>query len=97
MWKQVELHSGQVTLTLDAKSGKTLYDKLSRPVNEALMSWLYRWYGAEIGQFAARAKANIRRKRMATSKIHALRHMFAHRMEAADAPVAEIQARHGSA
>lgn len=115
-WKRVELRSGQVTLIFDAKGGKTLYDKLSRPVSEALMRWLYRWYGAEIGRLSpdaplwvaleanthgrklsARSIANICRKHMGTSKVHALRHTFAHGMEAVGAPVSEIQARLGHA
>lgn len=117
-WGALEVTGGVVTLTFTrAKGGKAPRDELSRPVGDALLRWLYRWYGAGIGrlpadaplwvslvpngkterghQLTARAISNICGKRLGVSKVHALRHTFAHAMEAVGAPVSEIQARLG--
>lgn len=116
-WGDVELASGSVTLTFHGKGGKTLRDELSREVGDALLRWLYRWYGASVGrlptdaplwvslapngraklghQLTARAISDVCKKRLGTSKVHALRHTWAHAMEAVGAPMSEIQARLG--
>lgn len=116
-WGAVEINGGVVTLTFRAKGGKTLRDELSRDVGDALLRWLYRWYGAGVGrlspdapvwvslapngrrtaghQLTARAISDVCKKRMGTSKVHALRHTWAHAMEAVGAPMSEIQARLG--
>lgn len=117
-WGAVEINGGVVTLTFQhAKGGKTLRDELSRDVGDALLRWLYRWYGAGVGRLApeaplwvslapngrrtaghqltARAISDVCKKRLGTSKVHALRHTWAHAMEAVGAPMSEIQARLG--
>jgi integrase len=117
-WGAVDVSGGVVTLTFTrVKGGKVRRDRLSRAVGDALLRWVYRWYGAAIGQLppeaplwvslvpngrtrrghalTARAISNICHKRLGTSRVHALRHTFAHGMEAVGAPVSEIQARLG--
>lgn len=114
-WGNVQLASGIVTLTYQrAKGGKAPRDELSRPVGDALMRWVYRWYGAGVGtldidaplwvaleansrghQLSHQAISDICKKRLGTTKVHALRHTFAHGMEAVGASVSEIQARLG--
>lgn len=50
-WGHIALSGGEVTVTFpNAKGGKELRDKLTRPAGDALLRWLYRWYGAGIGQ-----------------------------------------------
>jgi integrase len=49
-------------------------------------------YGQVLG---TQAIADICQKHLGTSKVHAMRHTFAHTMEAAGASVSEIQARLG--
>jgi site-specific recombinase XerD len=51
-------------------------------------------YGKRLG---IQGIADVCKKRLGTSKVHATRHSFSHAMAAAGAPVAEIQARLGHA
>jgi integrase len=116
-WGDLELVGGVVTLTFHGKGGKTLREELSREVGDALLRWLYRWYGVGVGRLpadaplwvslapngrrgaghhlTARAISDVCKKRLGTSKVHALRHTYAAAMEAVGAPVSEIQARLG--
>lgn len=113
-WGDVEIAGGVVTLTFrKAKGGKVMRDQLSAPVGQALMAWVYRWYGGAISQapdaplwialepnsrghqLTHQAISDLCKRRLGTSKVHALRHTFAHGMEAVGASVSEIQARLG--
>lgn len=115
-WGSIEIAGGVVTLTFPkAKGAKVMRDKLTRPVGDALLRWMYRWYGAGVGQLpadapvwvalernsrghtlTARAISDVCKKRLGkTVKMHALRHTFAHVMEAVGASPSEIQARLG--
>jgi integrase len=111
-WGNVQISSGAVTLTFKTKGSKTIRDELSKPVGEALMTWVYRWYGgvnippesplwialepnSRGHQLSRQAIAYICEKRLGTSKVHAMRHSFAHGMDAVGASVSEIQARLG--
>lgn len=114
-WGAVSISGGVVTLTFPkAKGAKTMYDKLTRPVGDALLRWVYRWHGAGVGQLSAdapiwvalernsrghtltaRAISDVCKRRLGETKVHAMRHTFAHVMEAVGASPSEIQARLG--
>lgn len=114
-WGSVTINGGVVTLTFSkAKGAKVMHDKLTRPVGDALLRWVYRWYGAGVGQLSAdapiwvalernsrghtltaRAISDVCKRRLGETKVHALRHTFAHAMEAVGASASEIQARLG--
>lgn len=111
-WSGVQIAGGVVTLTFKTKGAKIIRDELSKPVGEALMTWVYRWYGgvnippespiwisleanSRGKRLSRQAIAYICEKRLGTSKVHALRHTFAHGMDAVGASVSEIQARLG--
>lgn len=113
-WGNVQIAGGVVTLIFPhAKGGKELRDELEPPVGEALMRWVYRWYGSGVGlpptaplwvalepnsrghQLTHQAISDMCKRRLGTSKVHALRHSFAHGMEAVGAPVSRIQERLG--
>ncbi len=114
-WGSVSQQGGVVTLTFaKTKRAKVMRDALPKPIGEALMRWLYRWYGAEVAKLAAdaplwvaleiqsrghqltaRSISNICKRRLKVTKVHALRHTFAHGMEAVGAKASEIQARLG--
>lgn len=111
-WGSVQIAGGVVTLTFKTKGAKIMRDELSKPVGEALMTWVYRWYGgvnippespiwialeanSRGHRLSRQAIAAICEKRLGTSKVHAMRHTFAHGMDAVGASVSEIQARLG--
>lgn len=111
-WGSVQIAGGVVTLTFKTKGGKIMRDELNTRVGEALMTWVYRWYGgvnippespmwvaleanSRGHRLSRQAIAAICEKRLGTSKVHAMRHTFAHGMDAVGASVSEIQARLG--
>lgn len=113
-WGDVEIAGGVVTLTFPkAKGGKEMRDELMPQVGDALMRWIYRWYGGVVGiapdaplwvalepnsrghRLTHQAISDMCKRRLGTSKVHAMRHSFAHGMEAVGASVSEIQQRLG--
>ncbi len=95
----------------DTKGGKTVINRLGTPVAAAVLDWLTAWYGPTIpigaplwvslsnnsrGQpLGDRGVGIITQKRLGTTKVHALRHTFAHAMVDAGAPMNVIQKQLG--
>jgi integrase/recombinase XerD len=82
--------------------GKALLDYLHALYGDALDTiqpvWISLAHDGTYGkQLSERSIANICLKHLGTSKVHTLRHTFAHTMEEAGAKVSEIQARLGHA
>jgi site-specific recombinase XerD len=110
-WGDVHQSGDRVTLTWQrTKGGKVMSDTLPRGVSRSLMEYLRAQYGTALGSLgndapiwvsnrqaalSTRAIAVVCEKRLGTSRVHALRHTFAHEMEAAGAKVSDIQARLG--
>src|SRR5258708_2009315 len=109
----VQVEDGHVTVLWPrAKGAKTMRDAVSSAVGKALLDYLHALYGDDTNQpvwvslahdpsygkqLSERSIANICLKHLGTSKVHALRHTFAHTMEEAGAKVSDIQARLGHA
>lgn len=53
-WKHVSVHKGIVTLFFErCKGGKSASDELDALASKALMRWLHRYYGAQLGKLPA--------------------------------------------
>lgn len=103
-WRDVEVRGNQVTIHVRrGKGGKRFSDTLARPVAEALLTYLAAAHGplrALSGDIllwgvSERTLQRICEKHLGTGRFHALRHTFAHELEAAGAKVSEIQAKLG--
>lgn len=104
IWGDVEVRGSTVTLHVrHGKGGKRFSDTLSRPVAEALLTYLAAAHGplralerdVSLWGVSARTLQRICEKHLGTGRFHALRHTFAHELEAAGAKVSEIQAKLG--
>ncbi|MGH2928399.1 MAG: tyrosine-type recombinase/integrase [Solirubrobacteraceae bacterium] len=51
-WGSIEIAGGAITVLFHAKGGKVMRDKLTQPVSDALMRWVYRWHGAGVARLA---------------------------------------------
>lgn len=52
-WRHVSIHNGKARLTFEhTKGGEVMQDDLPTSVTNALLRWLHKWYGAEIGALA---------------------------------------------
>jgi integrase len=52
-WQHVSIHNGKVRLTFaHAKGEIVMQDDLPAPVTHALLRWLHKWYGAQLGTLA---------------------------------------------
>ena len=69
------------------------FDYQNRPYDSPLWVSVSRRNGGQA--ISTQTIADICERRLGTSKVHALRHTFAHSMEKAGAPVSEIQSRLG--
>jgi integrase/recombinase XerC len=50
-WKHVSIHKEKARLTFEhAKGGEVMQDELPMRVTNALVRWLHRWYGADLGK-----------------------------------------------
>jgi integrase/recombinase XerD len=59
-WADLQLHDGRVTLHFrKAKGGKVMADLLPIPVGQTLLTWLHRFYGAEIGALSPEAPLGV--------------------------------------
>jgi integrase/recombinase XerD len=49
-WQHVSMHHGKARLTFEhAKGDEVMQDDLPAPVTHALLRWLHKWYGAQLG------------------------------------------------
>lgn len=103
-WGDVEVRGNQVTLHIRrGKGGKRFSDTLGRAVAEALLGYLAATHGplrslerhVSLWGVSARTLQRICERHLGTGRFHALRHTFAHELEAAGAKVSEIQAKLG--
>jgi integrase len=103
-WGDVEVRGNQVTIHVRrGKGGKKFSDTLARPVAEALLGYLQARHGplralakdTPLWGVSARTLQRICEKHLGTGRFHALRHTFAHELEATGAKVSEIQAKLG--
>lgn len=104
VWGDVEVRGAQATIHVRrGKGGKRFSDTLARPVAEALLGYLAAAHGPLRGLgrdvplwgVSARTLQRICERHLGTGRFHALRHTFAHELEAAGAKVSEIQAKLG--
>ena len=52
-WQHVSIHNGKARLTFKhTKGGEVMQDDVPTSVTNALLRWLHKWYGAEIGTLA---------------------------------------------
>jgi integrase len=52
-WQHVSIHNGKARLTFaHAKGDLVMQDDLPAPVTHALLRWLHKWYGAQLGILA---------------------------------------------
>ena len=52
-WQHVSMHNGKARLTFEhAKGEVVMQDDLPAPVTNALLRWLRKWYGAQLGTLA---------------------------------------------
>jgi integrase/recombinase XerD len=52
-WQHVSMHHGKARLTFEhAKGDEVMQDDLPAPVTNALLRWLHKWYGAQLGRLA---------------------------------------------
>lgn len=52
-WQHVSMHHGKARLTFEhAKGNEIMQDDLPTSVTNALLRWLHRWYGAQLGTLA---------------------------------------------
>jgi integrase len=52
-WQHVSIHHGKACLTFEhAKGDEVLQDDLPAPVTRALLRWVHKWYGAQLGTLA---------------------------------------------
>ena len=52
-WQHMSIHKGRARLTFaHAKGDEVMLDDVPAPVTHALLRWLHRWYGAQLGTLA---------------------------------------------
>ena len=51
-WRDVRLDGERITVTFHAKGAKVMRDQLEARATRALLSWLYAYYGADLGSLA---------------------------------------------